>query len=190
MSGAGAGSDGTGPAGAWQAGPRRMVRSETGGCSPDLELPATRDDPPRARAGERARDPVRIDPSGVTGPFGRPRPRPRRPGLALGRLVAGVVVAVVGYILAVFPALITYDVGMDGYGYYCETGMFVEADLACFGDPTPAAEAFALFVAMVTVPAALGVLVAWPRRRGLLLLLLACAALGLYAYLVLANPRT
>ncbi|MFF2620700.1 hypothetical protein [Oerskovia jenensis] len=114
----------------------------------------------------------------------RARPRSR------GRLLVGVLVAVVGYVLVAVPAMITYDRGIDGYGYYCETGPGVEADRACFGDPTPATEAFADFVVLVTVPAALGILVARPRRRGLALLVLACVALGLHTYLVLTNPHT
>ncbi|MBM7479852.1 hypothetical protein ACFP63_07295 [Oerskovia jenensis] len=112
---------------------------------------------------------------------GRPRSR--------WRLLVGVLVAVVGYGLVALPAMITYDRGIDGYGYFCETGPGVEADRACFGDPTPATEAFADFVVLVTVPAALGILVARPQRRGLVLTVLACTALGLYTYLVLTNPH-
>ncbi|MHA7133681.1 hypothetical protein [Oerskovia turbata] len=117
------------------------------------------------------------------------RARPLRRRWARHRVVVGVLVVVVGYVLVAIPAVFAYDRGIDGYGYFCEAGPDVDADLACFGPPTPASEAFARFVLLVTAPAALGVLVAWPRRRGLALMVLACAALGLYSYLVLANPR-
>jgi hypothetical protein len=115
-------------------------------------------------------------------------PRHPRPGLFAGapwRPVAGVLVAVLGYLVVAFPAAVVYESGVEWPG--CDMSPS-EADFACFGEPRPAAEWFAWFTALVAAPAVLGVLVAWPRRRGLVLLVLACAALGLYSYLVLANP--
>jgi len=178
-------SGGAGPKGSGRPGPRRVVRSETGGYAPDLETRLVREHPSRARP--RVRAPGATNRGGdlvhdLHDLHGRPRSR--------WRPLVGVLVAVVGYVLVAIPAMIAYDRGIDGYGYLCQTGPGVEADLACIGDPAPATEAFADLVVMVTVPAALGILVAWPRRRGLVLLVLACAGLGLYTCLVLANPRT
>ncbi|QDW61280.1 hypothetical protein [Oerskovia sp. KBS0722] len=97
-------------------------------------------------------------------------------------------VAVVGYVLVAVPAVVVYDLGVNGP--WCDPSPYAEADFACFGEPRPASDHFRFFTVLVSVPAALGILVAWPRRRGLVLMVLACAALGLYTCLVLANPQT
>lgn len=172
--------------GTGRPGPRRGVRSETGGYAPDGETRLVREHPSRGRS--QVRQPGATNRDGDLVHDLRARPRSRGPGWGQWRPLVGVLVAVVGYVLVAIPALIAYDVGVEGFG--CDPSPHAEADFECFGEPRPASGFFAFFTVLVTVPAALGILVARPRRRGLVLLVLACVALGLYTYLVLTNPHT
>lgn len=178
--------EGAGLEGAGRPGPRRVVRSETGGYAPDREARLVRDHPSREQS--QAPDHGLVSATRTVAAAAYGRTRPLRLGWVQWRPLVGVLLAVVGYVLVAIPALLAYDLGVNGPD--CETGWRVEADRACFGEPRPASEVFRFFTALVTAPAALGILVAWPRRRGLVLLVLACVALGLYSYLVLANLRT
>ncbi|MDF2849190.1 MAG: hypothetical protein K0R97_3172, partial [Oerskovia sp.] len=105
-------SGGAGHEGSGRPGPRRVVRSETGGYAPDHETRLVREHPPRAQP--RVRAPGATDRGGdlVHDPHGRPRSR--GPGWGQWRPLVGVLVAVVGYVLVAIPAVVVYDLGVNG----------------------------------------------------------------------------